>query len=385
MSTQAWLLSHTMHYLTGGGHLWVYLNWALGLREAGCDVTWLEVVPPEKSPEEALDLARKLQDRLRPFGLADRLALCSIDASPLHPSLSDAFITLDHASSADVLLNLRYGTDAAIIKQFKRSILLDIDPGLLQLWMSRREVTVAPHDLYYSIGPTVGKPGSAIPSLGLAWHHTPPAVAASAWPVTPPGPDAAFNTISHWQAAEWVEVSPGDYYCNNKRAGFEPFLDLPLLTHAAPLELALCLHETDEPDKQMLLKKGWRIVHSYDVSSTLDDYQRYIQNSLGEFGCAKPSCVRMQNAWVSDRTLCYLASGKPVIVLDTGPSDILPDDQGMFRYKTVHDAARAVDRIMSDYPNQCRLARQLAVERFDAKILAKRMLERALEPSLSRR
>ena len=385
MSTQAWLLSHTMHYLTGGGHLWVYLNWALGLREAGCDVTWLEVVPPEKSPEEALELARKLQDRLRPFGLADRLTLCSIDGSTLHPLLSDSFLTLDHASSADVLLNLRYGTDASIIKQFKRSILLDIDPGLLQLWMSRREVTVAPHDFYYSIGPTVGKPGSVIPSLGLTWHHTPPAVATSAWRVTPPGPDAAFNTISHWQAAEWVEESPGNFYCNDKRSGFAPFLDLPLLTHAAPLELALCLAESEEPEKQMLLKKGWRIVHSYDVSSTLDDYQRYIQNSLGEFGCAKPSCQRMQNAWVSDRTLCYLASGKPVIVLDTGPSDILPNNQGMFRYKTVHDAARAVDAIMADYPNQCRLARQLAVDQFDAKTLAVRMLERALEPSLPRR
>ena len=36
--------ANTVGYPQGGGHLWVYLNWALALRAAGCRVIWLEGV-----------------------------------------------------------------------------------------------------------------------------------------------------------------------------------------------------------------------------------------------------------------------------------------------------------------------------------------------------
>ena len=83
---------------------------------------------------------------------------------------------------------------------------------------------------------------------------------------------------------------------------------------------------------------------AHAVACTPWDYQRYIQESRGEFSCVKPSCVRLQNAWISDRTLCYLASGKPAVVQNTGPSAFLPESEGIFRFHTMEEAVEALAR-----------------------------------------
>ena len=35
MSVKVWLSANTLHYPQGGDHMWVFLNWAPGLRELG--------------------------------------------------------------------------------------------------------------------------------------------------------------------------------------------------------------------------------------------------------------------------------------------------------------------------------------------------------------
>jgi hypothetical protein len=92
----------------------------------------------------------------------------------------------------------------------------------------------------------------------------------------------------------------------------------------------------------------------------------------------KPSCVRLQNAWISDRTLCYLASGKPAVVQHTGPSRFLPDAAGLFRFRNLDEAVRDLDIVAADYDQQCRLARALAEEHFDARKVVQRVLERSI-------
>ena len=88
--------------------------------------------------------------------------------------------------------------------------------------------------------------------------------------------------------------------------------------------------------------------------------------------------MKFQNAWISDRTLCYLASGKPVVVQNTGPSTFLPNGEGMFRFSTVNEAARALEIINSDYEKHSRAARQIAETFFDAKRAMKDLLSQAL-------
>ena len=130
----------------------------------------------------------------------------------------------------------------------------------------------------------------------------------------------------------------------------------------------------------MLESQGWRVRHAYEVASSPESYQRYVQRSRGEFSCARPSCLWFQNAWVSDRTACYLASGKPVVVQHTGPSSFLPDagGEGMFRFKTLDEAAGALEQINANYERHCRAARELAEAHFDSNKEIERVLNAAL-------
>jgi hypothetical protein len=203
-------------------------------------------------------------------------------------------------------------------------------------------------------------------------------VALDWWSPHPAAEDAPFTTVVHWFASSWMtdEANPDD-----KRSGFLPYLDLPGRT-AQPLELAINLGAEDDErviaEREMLTTRGWRLREANTVASTPWDYQRYIQESRAEFSCAKPPCLRLQNAWISDRTLCYLASGKPAVVQHTGPSRFLPDAAGLFRFGTVEEAVRGIEAVAADYERQSRLARALAEEHFDAKMVVSRLLERAL-------
>ena len=358
-------------YPEGGGHFWVFLNWALGLRALGCDVIWLE--PVGSRVDRAAELVARLKGQLEPYGLDDRVALCRRSGDPM-PDIAGA-LTLDDASDCDLLLNFRYDAVPEQVARFRRSALIDIDPGLLQTWLRAGLIDIAPHDLYFTIGETVGHADSVIPDCGLQWHYTPPCVALDWWPISGAEPDAPFTTVSHWAMDEWIEDGD-DLYRNDKRSGFLPFLNLPQLTSSS-LELATDFGN-DADEGELLRSQGWRVREAVEVSATPWEYQKYIQRSRGEFSCVKPSCVRLQNAWISDRTLCYLASGKPAIVQHTGPSQFLPEDEGLLRFRTCEEASRYLELVASDYDHHCRLARSLAEEHFDAPTVACRVLERAL-------
>ena len=376
MSLCVCLAAGTLGYPQGGGHLWAYLNWALSFRALGCRVLWLETISPAEPVTELQSRILALRERLQPYDLADSLVLCPTGNGLQPDGLVAAYLDSDLAATADLLVNLYYELPAAIVKWFRRSVLLDIDPGLLQIWISKKQLQVAPHDLYFTIGETVGRPGTRFPDAGLKWHYTPPCVALDRWPVTPAPEQAPFTTVTHWYANEWMEEA-GGIYCNNKRSGFLPFLDLPR-SMAYPLELALCLGEDESEERAALLRRGWRLKDTAAVASTPWDYQHYIQHSKGEFSCCKPSCVRFQNAWISDRTLCYLASGKPAVVQHTGPSHFLPTESGLFRFHNLSEAVQQLEQVMADYERQCKQARALAEEYFDGRKMARRLLESLL-------
>jgi hypothetical protein len=360
----------TLSYPEGGGHLWVGLNWALGLREVGCRVLWLETAKPHTSEAKLRAGVTALKTRLQPYGLDKCVVLATRSCSLLPSDLG--CLDVDEAADVDLLISLGTNDLAGIIEQFKRSAFIDIDPGLLQIWANAGQVRLSRYDTYFSIGETVGRPYAGFPDLGLKWNYTPPCVSLSTWSSHGARDDAPFTTLAHWHADAWLQQGPPE----TKRDGFLPFLDLPRHT-TFPLELALDLTPAD-PDRAVLKERGWRIRDAQAVAGTPWHYQNYIQNSRGEFSCAKPSCMRLQNAWVSDRTLCYLATGKPTIVQHTGASRILPDAAGMFRFHTLDEAAAAIEHVVEDYPHQCRLARELAEEHFDARKVVRRVLEIAL-------
>jgi len=370
----------------GGGHFWVYLQYVLGLRRIGCDVYWLEHVRTAGTGSDDAFVAEFLR-LAEGYRLADNIILYRQagpdgkrgEAQPTYINVSR------HAAEevfrrADLLLSFDHCIDSAILARFRRTALVDIDPGLLQFWITAGQLRVPGHDVYLTIGETVGTPRAAFPDCGLAWHHIHPPVCLEAWPFIHDAACERFTTVSNWFGHnDWVIDGRGTNYENTKRASFLQFADLPLAT-PQPLELALYLGDTehDAHDRTFMERRGWRIRHCLEVAKTPEAYRTYVQTSRGEFSCAKPSYVKLQTGWVSDRTLCYLASGKPAVVQDTGPSAYLPNGEGLFRVGDVAEAAEALATINSDYSRHCRKARDVAQSLFDASVVSRRILDIAL-------
>ncbi|OLD86604.1 MAG: hypothetical protein AUG85_09695 [Gemmatimonadetes bacterium 13_1_20CM_4_66_11] len=337
------------NYPEGGGHFWVYMQYVQALRGLGCDVWWLEQFRPWKDPDRNAQVLAAFRNRLERFGLGNRALLYAIEPTT-QADARVAFLTAppQEAQSilrrADLVLNFHYGIDPRLLSGARRTALVDIDPGLTQLWMSNGQIQVPPHDVYFTIGETVGTPDATFPDCGLTWLHIHPPVCLDLWPYVHDPRCTTFTTVAGWWSGKWVKVKEeGREVChdNNKRIAFL----------------------------------------AREVASSPDAYQAYIQQSRGEWSCAKPFFVKLQNAWVSDRTTCYLASGKPVVVQHTGPSDYLPHGEGMFRFRTTADAAAALDAINSDYPRHCRAAREIAEAHFDARRILSGILDTALAPA----
>jgi hypothetical protein len=368
-------------FLEGGGHFWAYMQYAHALSRLECEVSLLDGSAWPEAPPDAAAL-REFGDRMSRHGI--RHAAIATAAGGGAPDANGArYLGMtepevhDLLAGADLLLNFNYRLGRDLVSRARRSALVDIDPGLLQHWIGEGLIAPAAHDVYFTTGETVGTPSDPNGDCGIQWVRIRPPVALEAWPYSYDPHAEAFTTISSWWGErDYVRAGDG-YYDNTKRAGFLEFADLPQHSDQ-PLEIALFLADTDEPERRSLEERGWRVRHSREIAGTPEDYRAYVQRSRGEFSWAKASCMRFANAWVSDRTLCYLASGKPVVVQHTGPSAVLPDGEGMFRFRTLAEAARALEAVNADYERQCRLARRLAEENFDADVIVGGMLERAL-------
>lgn len=370
----------TAGYPEGSGHLWVYLNWALSLRAAGCRVIWLEDVDElaaTRSDAQAEHELALLQARLESYGLGGALALASFEGADLDPGfLGDRLDLASAAAEADLLLDFAYYAPAWVLAKFPCSALVDLDPGLLQLWMSEGTLPVCEHDLYFTIGETVGTREARFPDGGVVWDYTPPPVFLGAWPPSRASADAPYTTVTNWWE-DWLEWD-GESVCNDKRVAFLQYAELPARVRR-PLELAITLDDyTAETDVPFLERRGWTVRDAWEACPTPDDYRAYIQASRGELSCAKPSCRLLANAWISDRTICYLASGKPAVVENTGRSRFLPDAGGLLRFRDFEEAAAAIEAVESDYERHSRLARELAEEHFDGEKVVRSVLERAL-------
>jgi hypothetical protein len=369
----------TLGYPQGGGHLWVYLNWALSLQALGCRVIWLEDIGehaatnPRKLVEH--DIAT-LSDRLESHGLGEALTLTSFSGHELDPDLVDGRPDLEVAAAeADLLLDFAYDTPQWALALFTRTALVDLDPGLLQLWMSAGKLRVSEHHVNFTIGETVGTSDARFPDGGFRWHHTPSPVFLPAWPAIA-AVGGRYTTVTNWWE-DWIELD-GEPVCNDKRTAFLPYAELPARS-SKPLELAVTLDDyTAETDVPIMERGGWIVRDAWEVCPTPDDYRVYIQASRAEFSCAKPSCRLLANAWISDRTICYLASGKPAVVEHTGPSRILPEAEGLLRFRDMDEAVAAIEAVESDYDRHRRLARELAEEHFDGEKVVRRVLELAL-------
>ncbi len=376
--------NHLLWNTALGGHAWLFLNWALGLQDAGVRVVLLEKMRWADDPGRLFAHLRSFRRQLAALGLVVDITLIETQEQAeqldsVRDTLSSHILPLEQVfEEADLLLNFKYAVPQQIADRFRRSALVDIDPGLLQTWIHSGHVKPATHDMNFTIGETVGHPDAKFPDCGMKWHYTPPPVHLPSWEVAATGPGAAFTTVTNWWGQ--YELIDGENINNEKRTNFIGYLDLPAMTRAQ-LELAIYHEAGHSSEMPLLIKNGWRARAASEVSATPEDYRAYIRNSRGEFSCAKESCMVFANAWMSDRTTCYLASGKPAVVQHTGSSRLLPDKEGLWRFKTIEQAARMLDYLSDEanYAAEQQAARALAVDQFDAQKVMTALLATAMD------
>jgi hypothetical protein len=310
---------------SAGGHAWAIAHWALGLQELGYVATVVERLPE------------------------------------------------DRAAGEGWLINVMGYLDCGTARPASSLVFLDIDPGYPQMW---RELgladTFAGHDRFVTIGENIGRGDCLIPDCGIDWVTTPPPVALEEWPPTAGG--GAFTTVATWRSPYGTVTFDGVTY-GSRVHEFRKFLELPRLVDAE-FELALDIDAAESRDLQALEANGWRLVDPKAVAGTPAAYRSYVQRSRAELCVAQNMYVATRSGWLSDRSLCYLASGKPVLAQDTGFSDNYPVGEGLIAFSTLEEAAAGVEEIERNYDRHCRAARALAEEYFDAKKVLSRLVER---------
>ena len=155
---------------------------------------------------------------------------------------------------------------------------------------------------------------------------------------------------------------------------FRKFVELPSRVDA-PFRVALEIDASDANDLESLRENGWLLVDPREVASDPARYLRFVQGSLAEFTVAKGIYVSSQSGWLGDRTACYLASGKPALVQDTGLAAHYPLGEGLAH---VLDAGRGGGRSGAD-------PRRLPDARESGPPACRGRLRRAARPAASAR
>jgi hypothetical protein len=280
---------------------------------------------------------------------------------------------------ADALLNVT-GQDIAEEQLVTpRRIYVESDPFATQVRLHNGDAEelarLSAHDTHFSFGENIGAADCGVPATQFCWLSTRQPVDIELW--TPPAafstPRPVYTTVTSWVNHVPSILYNGESYHWQKDREFEKFLDLPHRS-AAKFELAT---KVDETVGEKLCAHGWHHVPAAEVAQEIDDYRSYIWNSRAEFTVARDQYVRPRTGWFSDRSACYLASGRPVITQETGFSKFLPTGQGLFAFTTMDEILAAVDAIEADYAAHSEAAREIAVDYFAAEKVVGSLMERA--------
>lgn len=353
-----------------GGHTWQFLQYLLGFRELGWDVLFVDRL---RGPVEAVDRrVDYVRNVMREVGLEGAWSIGLDDGTRIGCSRGRV---LDWARSAELLLNVMgFCDEEEILSAARLRVFLDTDPGFAQMWHSLGLADVfAGHDAHVTIGERIGEPDCTIPTCGLDWLTTPQPVVLSQWPVVgaPPGP-VRFTSVGSWRGAYGPVDFEGHRY-GLRAHQFRRFAELPALTNAS-LEVALEIDPADCADIRRLREAGWELASAASVAASPRSYRRYIQESSAEFLVAKGMYVDSRSGWLSERSLCYLASGRPVLAQRTGAEELYPVGAGLITFDTLEEAAGGVEAISADYGSHARAARELAEEHFDSGRVLERLL-----------
>jgi hypothetical protein len=369
------------------GILWQALHYLVGFRKLGHDVYYVEEsgAPPYdprvKSivPDPTYNVAC-LQQTLERFGFADRWAYWDMIGDRYYGLSRDQLRVLHE--TADVIVNLCGATPPpAATKRRGLWLYIETDPVFEQIRAAQGAADtiefLARHDACFTYGENLGASDCPIPLAGVAWQKTRPPVVLSLWDERADPTCRHFSTVATWHNKGKDITFQGQTYYWSKHVNFLNFLDLPRHT---PQSLELAVEIEDQKVRADLAARGWRLADAAKPSATVEGYREYIYASRGEFTVAKDIYVRPRTGWFSDRSVCYLAAGKPVVTQETGFGKFIPTGHGLFAFSTLEEAVSALATVNADYVRHTHAARQIAAEYFAAdKVLGKLLRDAGVE------
>lgn len=370
-----------------GGVTWCSLMYLLGFRALGHEVIYIEdTCEANYDPEQEADASepdyalRYVKESLAPHGLAG--SWCYIDYRGIHHGM-DARSLQRHCADADLFVVLSGGCwnwrDHYL--RIPRRIFIDSDPAFTQTALEEARKAAGDEedkrwyvDFFeqythlFTFGANIGTPACPIPVGGQRWMHTWQPVCTNLWnprALSLP-PRAVWTTLMTWQIGSFQDIG------GNKDHEFLKVLNLANECREEGIETELAINGPLD----FLRNNGWRCVGAMAVSRDPWSYHAFINSSRGEFSVAKHTYVASQCGWFSDRTICYLASGKPAVVQCTGFRGHLPTGSGLIPWTTGEEARQGLKMVEQDYPRHARRAREIALEHFDTRVVLPSLLDR---------
>ena len=364
-----------------GGHAWTEMQYLLTLRSLGHEVFFLEEcgtgswVYDYESENITTDLnypTSYVRKCLDPIDFGSRWIYRAGDNSV--GMNIDEF--MDICARADLLI-IRGSPIILWRREYdwpRRRIFVDSDPGFTQFALINgdRDLrgTIDRCEHLFTTGQRIGTDDCPIPTLGRRWIKTVLPVALAYWPPADNTIASHFTSVMQWRSYRDIVYNGVTY--GNKEKEFPKFIELPKVT-----EQRFCIALTGG-NPEDLKKHAWEVRPGWLTSISPDSYRKFIQESRAEFGVAKHGYIESRSGWFSDRSACYLASGRPVLVQDTGQRDWLPVGEGVVTFRNFQEALKGIDRINADYEHHRRSARSIAEQYFSADNVLSAMLDAAM-------
>lgn len=370
------------------GVIWQHIHYIVGLQRLGHDVYYVEdsarypynPVTYEQNEDYryAAQILRKLAAQ---FDFERRWSFCA-RYEPGNPTVGLPLKRIRELyREADAILNVcgtqEFNDD---LLASERILYVESDPGVEQIKVDQRVKTTIKylrrHHALFTFGENVGTARFPVPSHKLKWLPTRQPVVTDLWKTSRrPLPAALFTSVANWSTSGLKDIEwRGEKYLWSKSREFLRFIAASKKS-GEPFELATNIK--DERTRMKFQRNGWRFRSPEDLSIDYWRYRDYIRKSKGEFTVAKDQYVRLNTGWFSDRSGCYLAAGRPVIIQETGFTNIFERHDGLFAFKTLGDIAEAVKTINADYSRHSRGAREIAHEFFEAEKVLSALLDRA--------
>ncbi len=370
------------------GVIWQHVHYVVGLQRLGHDVYYIEDSARFPYNSETFDTsedfsyAAKLLGRLAgEFDFKNRWGFCARYLKN-YPTAGLSLKKIRQLyRDADAVLNIcgaqEFNDD---LLASDRIIYVESDPGVEQIKIDNGVTStidyIGRHHALFTFGENVGTKKFPVPLHGFKWQPTRQPVVTDLWKTSrSPSRAAVLTSVANWSTSGLKDITwRGDKYLWSKSREFLRFVAAPKKA-GETFELATDIK--DEKTHGKFIQHGWRLRLPHDLSADYWLYRDYIRRSKGEFTVAKDQYVRLNTGWFSDRSVCYLAAGRPVIIQETGFSEHYGSKAGLFAFESLGEIAEAVREINADYARHSRTARQIAREIFEAEKVLKSLLDRS--------